>query len=340
MKKFKSITLSAAALSLLLSAAPIYAAPQTGQADVQMAQSAPAGLDPSTLNELTKVLNKLAGKVKIDITHADTSGAIWLISGYVSGPVKAEFEQMYDPAKKRVESTSIIYKTSNTNAVLGATLANKTASFLKTFDADRKFKTEAIWRVYSPYQDNVPRNYWVLWGNSQNLYIDLDQGNQITASIMYSLKDMKAKLINTANRSLKALGTHVIKPFQFAAREKKGDKEFVWNFQDNENNNHVAIGVKTGKVWEVENLHGQDWANDQDFAKSFAKPVLSKTQALAAAKPKVKSVFGLQMNGYSVQIKKNEYTFTKKGAPTITGKINKKGTFYALKVTPVNGVRN
>jgi len=46
------------------------------------------------------------------------------------------------------------------------------------------------------------------------------------------------------------------------------------------------------------------------------------------------------MKGYSVQIKKNEYIFTKKGAATITGKINKKGKFYFLQMTPVNGIRN
>lgn len=87
-------------------------------------------------------------------------------------------------------------------------------------------------------------------------------------------------------------------------------------------------------------MYGQDWTSDQDFAKSFAKPVLSKNQALSAIKPKAKAIFGIQMKGYSVQIKKNEYVFTKKGAATITGKINKKGKFYFLRMTPVNGIRN
>ncbi|MEI0735831.1 hypothetical protein VQ056_02730 [Paenibacillus sp. JTLBN-2024] len=74
----------------------------------------------------------------------------------------------------------------------------------------------------------------------------------------------------------------------------------------------------------MENLHGQDWANDQDFAKSFAKPVLSKNQALAAAKPKVKSIFGLQMNGYSVQIKKTNTPSPKKALRPSPEKSTKK----------------
>lgn len=341
MKKWSSITLSAAALSLLLSAAPIYAAPPSMPAEAQIEASS-VSLDPSVEAQLTKVLNKLSGSTKIEFTSVDkdANGQPLFIYGKLSGQIDAEFNQQYNPAKKRVESTSIIYKSSNTNAVIGAALANKTAAFLKTYDTDHKFKTEAIWRVYSPYQDNAPRNYWVLWGNNQSLYIDLDQGNQISASMTYSLASVKAQLANKANQSLKTLGISLTKPFEYVLREKTGDKKFVWNFRDDEDNNHVVIGAKTGKVWEIQNLLGQDWTNDQDFAKSFAKPVLSKNQALSAIKPKAKAVFGIQMKGYSVQIKKNEYIFTKKGAATITGKINKKGKFYFLQMTPVNGIRN
>ncbi|GIO34487.1 MULTISPECIES: hypothetical protein [Paenibacillus] len=342
MKKWKNIALSAAALSLLLSAAPIYAAPQSMPASTQVEQSSTVNLDPAIKEQLTKVLNKLAAGAKIEFTSVDTDaeGQPLFVNGNLSGPINAEIIQQYNPAKKRVESTSIIYKSSNTNAILGAAFSNKAAAFLKTFDADHKFKTEAIWRVYSPYQDNAPRNYWVLWGNKQSLYIDLDKNGEITASIMYSLTSMKAELNNKANRSLKSLGIGTVKPFDYAVRQKQADKDFVWNYRDDEANNRVVIGVKTGKVWEVENLYGQDWANDQDYAKSFAKPVLSKNQALAAVKSKVKSIFGIQMNGYTVKINKNEYTFTKKGATTIIGKINKKGKFYSLQALPANGIRN
>lgn len=342
MKKWSSITFSAATLSLLLSITPVYAAPQSMPLEAQTDQSSSVSLDPAIKAQLTTVLNKLAGNARIEFTSTDTdsNGQPQFVSGKLSGRMDAEFNQQYNPAKKRVESTSIIYKSSDTNAVMGAALAKKTADFLKTFDTDHKFKTEAIWRVYSPYQDNSPRNYWVLWGNNQSLYIDLDHGNQISASMTYSLASVKAQLGNKAKQSLKALGISTSKPFEYALREKAADKEFVWNFRDDEDNNHVVIGVKTGKVWEIQNLYGQDWTSDQDFAKSFAKPVLSKSQALSAIKPKAKAVFGIQMSGYSVQIKKNEYVFTKKGAVTITGKINKKGKFYFLKMTPLNGIRS
>ncbi|ALP34876.1 hypothetical protein ASL14_00520 [Paenibacillus sp. IHB B 3084] len=66
----------------------------------------------------------------------------------------------------------------------------------------------------------------------------------------------------------------------------------------------------------------------------------AKTQALSAAKSKVQSLFGINLKGYTVKIKANEYTFFQKDAATVVGKINKKGAFYSLEAKPANGVRN
>ncbi|MDQ0495101.1 hypothetical protein [Paenibacillus brasilensis] len=156
---------------------------------------------------------------------------------------------------------------------------------------------------------------------------------------MYSLKDFKAALTNKAHRSLKTLGMTTIKPFEYVLRQQEG-KDTVWNFRDDNELNNVLIGIKTGKVWSVKSEYGMDWDGDKDFAKAFAKPKLSKTQVLAAAKSKVQSLFGINLKGYTVKIKDNVYTFSKKGAITVVGKINKKGAFYSLEAKPANGVRN
>ncbi|MCM3699990.1 hypothetical protein [Paenibacillus macerans] len=339
MKKWRSIAATVAVLSLMFTAVPIHAeqpSDQSSQAVEQDAQTAP-NIDQAVSDKLTDALNKLAPNSKITFTSVDEN--LWVVEGTLSGKADATFSQLYNPKKNRVESTSIIYKADDRDKVMDKTLSSRVTSFLKTFDTDQKFKPEALWRVYSPYQeDKQLRNYWVFFGNAQNLYIDLDNNNTIKASISYSKSSANSQLNNKASRALKALGISTTKPFDFVIREKEGDKNFVWNYQDENDFNHVLIGAKTGKVWEVYNMTGEDWNDEQDFAKSFAKPRLSKTKALSVAKPAVQSIFSINLKGYSVSIKANEYTFTKKGAPTLVGKINKKGKFYSWQQLPANGV--
>lgn len=338
MKKWSSVTVTAAAISILLGSAPMALAQQPAADKVQTAQTT-VKLDQTVTKRLTDVLNKLAGKQTIEFTSVETAFDSRIINGTLRGTANADFIQNYDSKKGIVQSTSIIYDSADMNKVMDHNLRSKVASFLKSFDTDKVFKTEAIWRVYSPVDEVGLQNYWVLWGNDQSIYIDLDHGNQITASFMYSLKDFKAALTNKANRSLKTLGMATIKPFEYVLRQQEG-KDTVWNFRDDGGSNNVLIGVKTGKVWAVKSEYGMDWDGDKGFAKAFAKPRLSKTQAIAAAKSKVQSLFGINLKGYTVKMKDNEYTFSKKGGVTVVGKINKKGVFYSLEAMPANGVRN
>ncbi|URJ45775.1 hypothetical protein MF628_000247 [Paenibacillus polymyxa] len=300
---------------MLLGTAPVAWAQQPATAIAQNAQTS-VNLDPTATKRLTDVLKQLAGKQTIEFTSADTAFDSWTVNGTLSGTANADL-----------------------NKVMDNNLRSRVASFLKTFDSDGVFKTDAVWRSYSPNDEGELKNYWVLWGHDQSLYIDLDHGNKITASIMYSLKDVKASLTNKANRSLKTLGISSINPFEYVFRQHEGN-DTVWNFRDDNELNNVLIGVKTGKVWAVKNELGMDWTGEKDFVKAFAKPKLSQTQALSAAKSKVQSLFGTNLKGYSVKIKDNEYTFSQKGAVTVVGKINKKGAFYSLEAMPANGVRN
>ncbi|PNQ81103.1 hypothetical protein [Paenibacillus sp. F4] len=338
MKKWSSVTTSVAVISILLGTAPVAWAQQPAVAIAQNAQTS-VNLDPTATKRLTDVLNTLAGKQTIEFTSADTAFDAWTVNGTLSGTATADFIQNYDSKKGIVQSTSIIYDAADLNKVMDNNLRSRVASFLKTFDRDGVFKTKAVWRVYSPNDEGELKNYWVLWGHDQSLYIDLDQGNKITASIMYSLKDVKAALTNKANRSLKTLGIPSSNPFEYVFRQHEGN-DTVWNIRDDNELNNVLIGVKTGKVWAVKNELGMDWTGEKDFVKAFAKPKLSQTQALSAVKSKVQSLFGINIKGYTVKIKDNEYTFSQKGGVTVVGKINKKGAFYSLEAMPANGVRN
>ncbi|WP_334077528.1 hypothetical protein [Paenibacillus sanfengchensis] len=338
-KKWRSITLTTTIISLLLSSAPLYA-DTPARTDYQQSISA-VELDQDVTLRLTNVLNKVAPEQQIQFTSVDkTIESMWQINGTLTGKADAEFIQQYDPKKGRVESTTVYYKAEGLKQVLDPALQTGVSSFLKTFDTGNVFKPEALWRVYFPYQDNEPRNYWVIWGTNQSLEIDLDRNSQLTARISTPISSANSKLTNQANRALKSLGITKMTAFDYVVKYKQGETEFSWIYRDDNDLNRVVIGAKTGKIWAVVNEFGKDWADDKDFAKTFAKPKLSKNQALTVAKAKASSLFGLNIKGYNVSIKNNEYTFTKKGASTLLGKINKKGKFYSWELIPTNGVRS
>ncbi|GIO88536.1 hypothetical protein J25TS5_54680 [Paenibacillus faecis] len=339
-KKWRTIALTTTITSLLLSSAPLYAAETPAGTDYQQSISA-VELDQDVTLRLTSALNKVAPGQQIQFTGVDKNiESMWQINGTLTGKSDAEFIQQYNPTKGRVESTTVYYKAEGLKQVLDPALQTGVSSFLKTFDTGNVFKPEALWRVYFPYQDNEPRNYWVIWGTNQSLEIDLDRNNQITAKISTPISSANSKFTNQANRALKSLGITKTIAFDYAVKYKQGEKEFTWIYRDDNDLNRVVIGAKTGKTWAVVNEFGKDWADDKDFARSFAKPKLSKNQAIAAVKTKASSLFGLNLKGYSVTIKNNEYTFTKKGAPTLLGKINKKGKFYSLELIPANGIKS
>lgn len=338
MRKYVSITAAIASMTLLLSSAPAVLAAPAPVSTVQETQST-LKLDQKVTKQLTDAITAIAGKQPIQFTSVETAFENWIVNSKLTGKAEADIIQEYDSKKGKVTSTLITYKADDLGSVMDEALRTQIKAFLKSFDKDNKFQTEAFWRVKQAVNDGGLKNYWVIWGPKQSLYVDVDHNNQLSASIQYNIKDAHASLTNKARNSVKTLGISPVRPFDYAQLTKE-NKDTLWKYRDDSNLNYVHIGSETGKVWKAANELGQDWNNDADFKKSFAKPKLSKSKALSAAAPKVKSIFGLQLKGYSVHIKDNEYTFKKKGKTSIIGKINKKGTFYSFEAIPVNGVRN
>jgi len=341
MNKIKSVTATLAAITLLLSATPISAATQSNSSAVIANTQASLNLDETALKRLTEAITALVGKQKVQFTSSNPGlGSDELsVEGIVKGAATAMSSQVYNKKEDRVESTILIYQASDIHKFMDNALRLKIDSFLKSFDPKETFKPDAVWRVNHPGKESGLNNYWVIWREHQSVYIDIDNNNEITASFTYALQNADASLTNKARNALKTLGISQKKAFDYVLRQQNG-KDSFWNYRDDGDINHVFIGAKTGKVWAVQNDFGKDWSGYKDFNKSFAKPKLSKSQALSAASPKVKSIFGIQLKGYTVTIKENQYTFTKKGAATVVGEINKKGVFYSLEVQPSNGVRN
>ncbi|MGQ8873028.1 hypothetical protein [Paenibacillus sp. TSA_86.1] len=344
MKRMASMVALIAAITLILSAPLALASEVSGTSDfppyVDTRESA-EHLDLKVKKQLTDELVQLVGKQDIQFTTIDKSFDPWVIDGTVDGNARADFSQRYDANHNRVVSTLLMYNGADLNKVMDNSLRLKLNAFLKTFEDEDMFIKMFVERFKANDEDqgHLYQNYWVIVGPSQQLYIDVDNGNRMSASLQYKIEDSYAWLTDIARNSIKRLGIPTQKAFDYTLFAVEG-KDMLWQYRDDENLNYVHIGSKTGKVWRITNELGIDWNNEADFKKSFAKPKLSKSKALSIATPKAKSIFGLQLKGYSVRIQDNQYTFTKKGATTIIGEINKKGAFYSFEAIPVNGVRN
>lgn len=145
-------------------------------------------------------------------------------------------------------------------------------------------------------------------------------------------------LLNRAVNSFKRISGQRI-TVQHASRYKDEAKGLsYWAFEDANEASEVKIGAVTGKVLTVSTF-GVDWNDDTDFKKSFASPKYTASEALKLARPKVQLLFNINLSDYNVEIQENAYTFSKKqkGTPSVVGKVNKKGAFYAFSLHSSDG---
>ncbi|WP_051286779.1 hypothetical protein [Paenibacillus taiwanensis] len=335
MRKLALLTMTAVVLLCTLFSVPSYAELNVDAADSKVNSE----LDSTVMDQVKAAVKQVAPdnniKPDIHVIVEDRDGI--KLEGELSQPA-AKFSIFYDKKKQRVNHTSVYYQIQQQEMVLDDALQNKITNFKKTFE-DKKypFKFDSFWRIKSPYQDNEPRNYWVFWGVDQALEIDLDKGNRITAHQSFSLKQIDAKLLAKATKAINQLNYSDKIDITYVSRMRnEQDGSFFWYFYDRYEHNYIKIGVLTNKVWEAEATN-IDWFDEKDFAKSFAKPKYSPTKAISIASVSVKALFNVNLTGYKVKVKLNEYTFTRDKQATIIGKINKKGQFYSLKMIPSAG---
>ncbi|KJB88848.1 hypothetical protein AZ66_05165 [Paenibacillus sp. E194] len=116
--------------------------------------------------------------------------------------------------------------------------------------------------------------------------------------------------------------------------------EHVWEI-GRDMNLFARVGVRTNRVWSVQQSYKDDYPGDDQAArKKYATLLYTPEQAISKVDSTVKQVFGIDMEGYEVSVKLNEYTFTKKGSMTIKGTVNAKGEFWKLELIPVEGIQD
>lgn len=331
-RRMALLTVMAALLTFSLLSGPAQAEPRTEATDSTVNPQ----LDSTVLKKVKAALEDVAkgNEMKSDFTVSMNNSDSIQIDGELSQPA-AKFSVYYDKKKQRVDRATIFYHIQDKDLVLEPDVLKKVNAFIAKFDDKKNPLTfDTLWRVKSPYQDNDPRNYWVFWGKDQSLTIDLDKENKISASQSYSSTQIDKKLLNKAANAINQLSSEGKINIALMTRVRNEiDGSYFWYFADRYEHYCVKIDGITNQVSEINTIN-TDWTSDNDFAKSFAKPKYTQKQAISAASSTVKSIFNINLAGYKVTVKMNEYTFKREKQPTIVGKINKKGGFYCLSLIP------
>lgn len=335
----KQTFLAVSMMTLLLSAAvPFANMPAPAYADTQ-AQSAPeamkklAQLDKNVVETAKQAMQKEAGSLPIELDEITGMNAdCWVISAKDN-----RGEVLVTKKEGTVVSVHVNFKFSE----VATDLQNTIMSTLKSMDSTQAFTFDKVERVSSDME-----NRWVFKGENVTASIDAKTGKPSVVSIKYSSQKVNPKVVDTAQKAMKALSNEkasALLPEVSLLKNSDYHLDQVWSFMDRGRTYSVFIGAKTGKAVSaiMHNEFGDsNYVSDEDIPKVFAKPFYTKEKAIAAANPMVKKVFHMDLTGYNVSTKYNEYTFTKKGKPTVTASINKKGVFYDFTVTPENGMIN
>ncbi|MGG4496575.1 hypothetical protein [Brevibacillus reuszeri] len=335
----KQTIVAVSMVALLLSAAspftnmetPVYAAVQ-GEA-VKAEMKTLAQLDKNVVEAAKHAMQKHAGSVPIELDKISGENAdCWVISAK---------DNRGEVLVTKKEGKVVFVKVTLKFNEVEANLQNTVTSTLKGMDAKRTYVIDSVERI-SWEKGNV----WQFNGENISVSIDVETGKVNTASLGYTNQQMNAKVVETAQKTLKSLSngnTSGLLPDVTLVKDTQRHWDQVWSFMDSSRTYSIIIGAKTGKVVSAtifNEFRNDNYVSDEDIPKVFAKPFYTKEKAIVALNPMMKKVFNLDLSGYNVSSKYNEYTFTKKGKPTVTASINKKGVFYDFTVTPENGLVN
>ncbi|MBN6192870.1 hypothetical protein JQN58_39005 [Aneurinibacillus sp. BA2021] len=211
-------------------------------------------------------------------------------------------------------------------------------------DATKTFAAKTVTKE-KQFSGERPTNEWRLEGAGMRAVLDATTLDVIHASVVYPLVQADKKALAAGQNALQVLNGG--KPVAFDTATHYFDKGIsdIWRFSDNEGLYVAEVGAKTDKVFYTY-MYGKRQSNEAKLPPILdkdRKPFYTKEQALAAAKPMLKKVFGIDLTGYTVEFgPENPYfhTFTKNGQPTIQAHVDRTGMFWSYYVIPANGRRN
>lgn len=182
-------------------------------------------------------------------------------------------------------------------------------------------------------------NSWSFHNDQASITIDAVTGQVETAEMRYESGSFNEEARAAAEKAYPLFAEG--KALRFTTMtQRMTPTEHVWEI-GRDRSLFARVGVRTNRVWSVQQSYKDDYPGDEQAArKKYATSLYTPEQAVSKVISTVKQVFGIDMAGYDVSVKLNEYTFTKKGSMTMKGTVNAKGEFWKLELIPVEGIQD
>lgn len=170
-----------------------------------------------------------------------------------------------------------------------------------------------------------------------HIWVTLKQEKVSSILLKYNYTQVPQAVKKTAEQLLQALDAKSLSFHEVTLNGTPNKSTWSLTARDNSNQKRVTVSVN-GQTCKPTGYY-QSWnavksllsINDKKYSK------FKNTDVLAAAKPKAKKMFGIDLTGYNVARGKGEtanyFTFKKEGKPEVSGFINEKGEFYELRIS-------
>ncbi|MFB0841220.1 M56 family metallopeptidase [Paenibacillus oleatilyticus] len=245
-----------------------------------------------------------------------------------------------DRNTKQIVNAYVQYTWDETDAAV----KKASAEAFRQVDANKTFTAETVERQ-KRFEDGKSTHEWRLQSKDMIVTLDADTLSERGILISYPFAQGNEKAKNAALKALQTINVGKPVTFKQADHNYSEGQYDLWKFFDDGGNYAVVIGSKTGTIKSILAYGKKDdnEANLPPLLDKDRKPIYTKEEASAAAKPTVNKLFGIDLTGYTVEFAtENPYvhTFTKKGQPTVHATVDRTGEFWNYWVDPEDGTMN
>lgn len=179
------------------------------------------------------------------------------------------------------------------------------------------------------------------WITGKDIDIEMEGERVLGMSYDIPMDQVSAKALESAKKaSLIVRGK--VTPMEYASRTYRYDSltgiaKDDYHLEAQKHDLSMQVGYHSGRILSVHDSGILETGTDATEA-LFDK--FSNKQVLDAAAPDVKRLFGIDLNGYSVERYngQNWYIFRKEGSLTIEGQMNRYLKFYYIDIAGVNNI--
>ncbi|XOK59492.1 M56 family metallopeptidase [Paenibacillus elgii] len=320
-----------------LSAPPVIATESSGASQAKKLTIHDIPLDKNVVEAAQEELRRFLGDSQAEVYEvADPEiTAEWILRNK-----NGKGQVAIDRNTKQIVNAYVQYTWNETDAAV----KKAAAEAFRQVDANKTFTAETVERE-KRFEDGKSTHEWRLQSKDMIVTLDADTLSERGIMISYPVAQGNDKAKNAALIALQTINVGKPVTFKQADHNYSEGQHDLWKFFDDGGNYAVVIGSKTGTIKSILAYGKKDdnEANLPPLLDKDRKPIYTKEEAIAAAKPMVNKLFDIDLTGYSVEFStENPYvhTFTKKGQPTVHATVDRTGEFWNYWVDPVDGTMN